>query len=240
MVMKFFAATLVALLLSACATKPEVSSAPPPSTAIPKTDAGAALVQQAAAFIAAKQPAQALPLADKAIAYYESTYRKSDALAYAARSAPESLLYAIQGYNEKTPTQVYGIEWSLAYFLRGFALVDLHRIPEARAAYDAAIKLSPRNSAYLSERAETDIAERNWQSALEIFEKALDAAAISPPDRKTAETTRALRGMAFAQVELGNLDEAKALHERALQLDPGNRKSLNELRYIQNLKARRT
>jgi len=238
MVMKFFAAILLSLLVSACATKPEASSPPPPLTAVPKTDAGAALVQQAGEAVAAKRPAQALLLADKAIAYYESTYRKSDVLAYASRSAPESLLYAMQGYKEKTPAQVYGIEWSLAYFLKGFALVDLHRIPEARAAYDAAIKLSPRNSAYLSERAEADIAERNWQSALEIFQKALDATDLSPPERKTAETTRALRGMAFAQIELGNLDMAKALHERVLQLDPGNEKSLNELRYIQNQKTR--
>lgn len=237
MVTKFFAVILLSLLLSACATKPEASS-PPPSAAGQKTDAGAALVQQATESVAAKKPAQALLLADKAIAYYESTYRKSGATAYSARSAAESLLYAMEGVKANTSVQVYDIEWSLAYFLRGFSLVDLHRIPEARIAFDAAIKLSPRNSAYLSERAETDIAERNWQGALETFQKALDAAEISPPERKTAETTRALRGMAYAQIELGNLDAAKALHERALQLDPGNEKSLNELRYIQNQKAR--
>jgi tetratricopeptide (TPR) repeat protein len=243
MVMKFFAAALLSLLVSACATQPETASPPnplPPLAAVPKADPGAALVRQAGEAVAAKKPAEALLLADKAIAYYEGTYRRNGVIAYAARSAPESLFYAVLGPKEKTSVHVYGIDWSLAYFLKGFALVDLHRIPEARAAYDAAIQLSPRNSAYLSERAETDIAERHWQSALEIFQRALDTAEISPPDRKTAETTRALRGMAFAQIELGNLDAAKALHERVLQLEPGNEKSLHELRYIQQQKARKT
>ncbi|KIQ34616.1 hypothetical protein RT97_07510 [Variovorax paradoxus] len=238
MVMKLFAAILLSLLVSACATQPEATS-PPPSAAVGKTvDAGAPLVQQAAVLIAAKRPAQALPLADQAIAYYESTYRKSAPLVYSARWPVESMLYALEGHKANTNSRVYGIEWGLAYFLRGFALVDLHRLPEARAAFDDAIKLSPRNSKYLSERAEVDIAERNWRPALEGFQKALESADLSPPELKTAETTRALRGMAFAQIELGNLDTAQALHERALQLDPGNEKSLNELRYIQSRKAR--
>ena len=239
MVMKFFAAILLSLLVSACATQPKTTS-PPPSAAAGKTvDAGAPLVQQAGALIAAKKPAQALPVADQAIAYYESTYRKSATLVYSARWPTESMLYVLEGLNAKADSRVYGIEWGFAYFLKGFALVDLHRFPEARAAFDEAIKLSPRNSKYLSERAEVDIAERNWRPALEMFQKALEAAELSPPEVKTAETTRALRGMAFAQIELGNLDAAKALHERVLQLEPGNEKSLNELRYIQQQKARK-
>lgn len=233
--MKFFAAILLSLLLSACATKPNVPAAPPAAQA-KSVDAGTALVAQAAVFLNTKKPAQALPLADQAIAYYESTYRKSGVLVFSARSLPESMLYALEGAEAKMSAQVYGVEWGLAYFAKGFALVDLHRIPEAKVAYDAAIKLSPRNSKYLSERAQIDIVERNWQKALEAFQKALDAADLSPPQLKTAETTRALRGMAFAQVELGNLAAAKALHERVLQLDPKNEMSLNELRYIQNQK----
>lgn len=237
--MKFFAAILLSLLLSACATKPNVP-APLPAAQAKSPDAGTALIEQAAVFLAAKKPAQALPLADQAIAYYESTYRKSGVLVFSSRSLPESMLYAMEGAKAKMSAQVYGIEWGLAYFLKGFALVDLHRIPEAKAAYDAAIRLSPNNSKYLSERAEIDAVERNWQKALEAFQKALDAADLSPPQLKTAETTRALRGMAFAQIELGNPAAAKALHERVLQLDPKNEKSLNELRYIQNQKKATT
>ena len=45
--------------------------------------------------------------------------------------------------------------------------------------------------------------------------------------------------MAFAQVELGNLDAAKALHERVLRIEPANPISLNELRYIRDLEAKR-
>ncbi|KQU84770.1 hypothetical protein ASC78_09750 [Variovorax sp. Root318D1] len=198
-----------------------------------------ALVRRAAELVSSKKPTEALPLLDQAIAQYERAYRESGVLAYSARSAPETLLYALEGHKQNIRAQVYGVEWGLAYFLKGFALIDLGRIPEAKAAYEAAIKLSPRNSQYLSERGHIHALERDWLGSLQAFDEALRAVELTPPALNTREKTRALRGMAFAQVELGNLNAAKALHERVLQIDPANRMSVNELQYIKDQLAKR-
>lgn len=237
MIFRLIAAMALALVLSACATKPEAPSSPNAVAATGDEEANR-WVYEAARLVAAHQPAQALPLAEKAIASYENAYRKEADLVYSARSPEESLLYALQGANAKTSTKVYGIHWGLAYFLKGYALVDLQRIAEARLAFDAAIALSPRNSKYLSERGEVENSQKNWAPALAIFKRALDAAEISPPRLKTSETTRALRGMAYAQIELGNLDAAKSLHQLVLLLDPQNKISRNELEYIDTQQRR--
>jgi len=144
----------------------------------------------------------------------------------------ETLVYVLEGPKANRPTKVHGPGWSLAYFAAGFALVDLHRNREAKEAFDAAIRLSPRNSKYLSERAHIDALEHNWRASLDGFKNSLDAVEFTPWDTKIPETTRALRGMAYAQIELGDLDAARALHGRVLELDPANTMSRDELRYI--------
>lgn len=99
--------------------------------------------------------------------------------------------------------------------------------------------LAPHNSHYLSERAEVYASQKDWATSLREFRAALAAAEVTPPELKNRELTRALRGMAFAQIELQNLDEAEALHRRVLQIDPNDAISLRELQYIRTLRARK-
>ena len=48
----------------------------------------------------------------------------------------------------------------------------------------------------------------------------------------------ALRGIGFALIELGKLDEAKKTFEESLKIDPGNKLALNELGYIRQLQEK--
>ena len=196
------------------------------------------LIRTASQHIVAKAPAKALPLLDEAIGYYEKTFRQPGADVYSARSSFESLMYVGEAAQGKKPARVYGEEWSAAYFYKGYALVDLQRVAEAKIAFDAAIKLAPRNAQYLAERGHIDALERNWPASLATFKKAADATEFSPADVKLKETTRAMRGIAFAQVELKDLDAAEATHRRVLQLDPSDAVSAKELKYIRGLRAR--
>jgi tetratricopeptide (TPR) repeat protein len=238
MSVKLCVAFLLSLLVCAFAPSPGALAASP-AEAAGNPDAADALVRRAAELVGARNHAQALPLLDEAIARYERAYRRPGVLVYSARSGPENLAYALAGHEKNIPIHVYGAEWGLAYFLRGFALIDLDRVPEAKAAYDAAIALSPRNSQYLSERAHIHAIERDWPGSLRAFDEALRAVELTPAPLYIQEQTRALRGMAFAQVELGNLDAAKTLHARVLRIDPANPMSMNELRYIRNLESKR-
>lgn len=236
---KLLMALLLATTLGACANKPASHVAPAAagttnsSSSAQVETANLRLLAQAAALVQAKKPAEALALAQSVVASFERLYRQDGVLSYSARSQIETLIYVLEGPKRSMSTVVHGPGWGLAYFMKGFALVDLQRLEEAKQAFDMAIELSPRNSKFLSERANIDVLERRWQASFDRFKEALDAAEMSPPDVKLSEFTRALRGMAFAQVELGDLKEAKALHERVLALDPDNAISKRELRFIE-------
>ena len=47
----------------------------------------------------------------------------------------------------------------------------------------------------------------------------------------------ALRGMGFALIEQGKLDEAEKKYKESLKADPDNKLALSELEYIKKLKA---
>ena len=52
------------------------------------------------------------------------------------------------------------------------------------------------------------------------------------------DKARALRGMGYSLIDLKKLDEATALFENSLTLEPGNQIALNEIDYIKMLKIR--
>lgn len=193
-----------------------------------RVDAAAKLLQQG-------KPVEAIDGVDKVIAHFEALRKEKTDAAYCARSPAESLVYLAQAAKDNTATTVYGSAWCDAYFLRGYALIELGRIGEARAALERAVQLAPREAHYRSELAELYAREKNWNEALAAFEASAQVAEESVDQaRKNAELGRALRGKGFVLVELGRLDEAEAMYRRCLALDPADRKAMNELRYVQS------
>jgi tetratricopeptide (TPR) repeat protein len=190
-------------------------------------DAAAKLLQQG-------KPAEAIDGIDKVIAHFEALRKEKTDLVYCARSPAESLVYLLQAAKDKTPTSVYGPAWCDAYFLRGYALIELGRNAEARAALERAVQLAPREAHYRSELAELYAREKNWNAALAAFDASAKVAEESvDKERKNAELGRALRGKGFVLVELGRLDEAEAMYRQCLALDPADKKAMNELRYVE-------
>jgi tetratricopeptide (TPR) repeat protein len=240
-----FVLPAVVLALSACTAPVSLPQGPAgpvatqSSTPAQRADAEAIkLVQSAFAQIKAKEPAKALVLANDAISYFEESYRQAGTRAYSARTHSEGLVYVLESAQAKTSAKSYAQAWGAAYYLKAYALIDLQRVPEAKVALDAAIDLAPRNAQYLAERGHIEALEHNWPASLATFQKALDAVEFSPPEVKLTETTRALRGLAFAKVELKDLDAAEALHKRVLQMDPTDVISPKEIQYIRGLRAR--
>lgn len=191
-------------------------------------------VDAAAKLLHERKPAEAIDGIDKVIAHFEALREDKTDLAYCARTPAESLVYALQAAKDKTPAVVYGPAWCDAYFLRGYALIELGRTGEARAALERAVQLAPREAHYRSELAELYAREKNWNDALAAFDVSAKVAEESvDQQRKNAELGRALRGKGFVLVELGRLDEAEAMYRRCLEIDPADRKATNELRYVQ-------
>jgi tetratricopeptide (TPR) repeat protein len=129
--------------------------------------------------------------------------------------------------------------WASAYFLKGYALQDLGRIAEAKAALKLALELSPWSSLYLSELGSVYKLEKNWREAKKAFEMAEEHAALAPDDLKAAELGLARRGLGYVLVELGQLDAAEKKYQECLKDNPKDTKAAAELEYVRGLKAKR-
>ena len=123
--------------------------------------------------------------------------------------------------------------------MKGYALLELGDVEAARDSIEQAIALSPGNATYLAERAYTLQVERKWEESMAAYLEAEEAADFSPEETQAKETARALRGRGFALIELERFDEAQALYERSLALDPEDKIAANELEYIRQMTERK-
>src|ERR1700719_1337333 len=176
------------------------------------------LLEDGRALITKKRPEEAIANCDKVIARFKSHYANSKEKVYCARSSAETLGYLLQagvdmgkGQFEKGKKNaiVLSSTWASAYFLKGYALQDLGRIAEAKAALTLALELSPWSSLYLSELGSIYKLEKNWREAKKTFEMAEEQAALSPDDLKAAELGLDRKGLGYVLVELGQLAEAE-------------------------------
>jgi tetratricopeptide (TPR) repeat protein len=178
---------------------------------------------------------------DLVIAHYERKYRNNEGQVYSSRMQTETLAYLLQ-HATGTPKQkatVYTYGWGLAYFLKGYAYVEMRRLPEAAAALDAALALSPKNSQYLSERGQVHLIEKDFAAAFEKFSAAETAArTFSPESVKTTELSRALRGQAYIHIEQGKLDDAERIYRQCLELNANDAMAKGQLRYIAGLREK--
>jgi len=138
----------------------------------------------------------------------------------------------------KNKAIVLSSTWANAYYMKGWALEELRKLSEARAAIKQASELSPFNSQYLSELAYLYVLEKGWAKAEELYKSAEEHASLSPDDVKKVELGRARRGLGYVFVELGRLDEAEKKYLQCLKDDPKDQKAAAELEYVRNLKPK--
>jgi len=178
---------------------------------------------------------------DKVIAMYEKAYRNGQVRVFSARSEPEAKQYLAEAASAKTTAKVVAGTWAYAYYMKGYALVELGRFSDAKASLQQAINLAPHNSQFLSELGATYQREKNWPLSLNAFESAeTQAREFTPIEQKTAELSRALRGQADVYVEQNQLDKAEALYRKCLELDASDTKAANKLLSIRAQRAKVT
>lgn len=141
----------------------------------------------------------------------------------------------------KTTTVAVADDICSAYFVKGFALIDLGKRGEALPNLEMAVEMDPDNQHYLNELAEWYKAERDWEKSLEIFTKASetsDLAIVLMEDKKqateisNATSCRAYRGIAFNHAEMRNWKKARSAIDKCLKLIPNDPRSQQELEYI--------
>jgi len=202
--------------------------------------ADAGKLNDAAMLIRAPQPQAAIDrILDPLIAAQEAENADRKETLYCSNTRAETLYCLLQAAREKKSAIALDGTLCNALFMRGFAEIDLGRIPAAEADHARMVALSPSNAHYLSEMGELQSRKHDWAAALSWFHRAETASGFAAPERVKAEQGRALRGIGYVDVELGKLDEAEAAYRRCLEIDPRDQKAQAELGYVLGLKAKR-
>ncbi|MGH8107236.1 MAG: tetratricopeptide repeat protein [Arenimonas sp.] len=196
---------------------------------------------QAQKLIASGKQREAIALLDETLAYYEARYPAGKTRWYVARTTRETVVYltgvAIFGdKTDKRDAMALSVAWADAYFLKGYAYIELGQLSEAKAAIEQALTLSPKNANYLVELAEIAKLERNWGLAYEYYKEAESASDFSPEDEKLSDLSHAKRGQAFVFIEQGKLDEAEKVLKECLKLNKNDKRAQEELDYIKKLR----
>jgi tetratricopeptide (TPR) repeat protein len=231
------------LLLAGCALQPTQAPKSTQTSAIQNPD-----VEQENLLLDAKlaikngMSQQAIDRAlDPIIVTFEHRWGYSPKRVYSARTQAETIYYLGESLARKEDAIVIGPVWAEAFELKAYALVDLGRNDEASVTLDKALALEPQQAAFLEELGARYETEKNWQRAMETFERAETAANLfTPPALHNDELARAWRGKAFVDVELGRLDEAEQLYLRCLDLDKNDKRAAAELGYVRHKRAETT
>jgi tetratricopeptide (TPR) repeat protein len=190
------------------------------------------LIEDARHLIDSKNPTAAILKCDEVIGAFQSHYGNTKQKIYCARTGSETLGSLLKAAVDKNNAIALSSAWANAYFMKAYALQDLHRLDDAKAMLQLALKLSPFNSQYLAELGEIYALEKNWPKAKQAFQEAEDNASLAPDSSIVDELGRARRGLGYVFVELGNLDEAEKKCRQCLTANANDNKAKAELKYV--------
>lgn len=215
---------------ASAASAPQAAS---PAAAAPDVQQSRTL-QEALRLLRARRPQQAILAADEVIEYYASRQRNSPQKVFCARTAAEARHY-LETHARANPGQDALVvrNWCDAYYIKGYALVDLRQLPEARVAIEAALALAPANAQYHAELAAIHSVEKNWEASLASY-AAAEAAAEYSEGARTMQLARIHRGAGAVLLEMKRYDEAAQRYQRSLDLEPDNAQAKRQLEVIRD------
>ncbi|MEO8001728.1 MAG: tetratricopeptide repeat protein, partial [Arenimonas sp.] len=179
-------------------------------------------LMQAKNLIASRNSTEAISLIDQTLEYYRTIYPDGKTRWYVARTPEETFYYMTSSAilpdstSDKKDAATLYVAWAEAYFLKGYAYVELGQINEAKAALEQALYLTPQNANYMIELAEVSKLERDWGEAYRLYTQAEEATRFSPLDEKASDLSHAKRGQAFVFIEQGKLNEAEKILKQCL------------------------
>lgn len=194
-------------------------------------------IRQAIAALEAKQPTEALKLADPLATELEKAL-SGDAQVRCVDSTEGLLMETFLATASKGTTSFVAYDLCTAAFIKGFALIDLGKRREAQPHLERAATSAPDNPQFLGELAEWYKMEKNWPRAGALFTKAAEAAQDNAGENGFW-LRRAWRGLGFVKIETGDLDGAEALFKKCLEMDANDAGAKNELAYIAQERQRR-
>ena len=241
----------IAVAILGCMSVPLLAAAAPPVAAAPAAvltpDQIAKLLEEGTGVLKQGNPELALKNYFEPVnqSFMRQTAKAgADDEIYASHSATETAAYAgkVAKENEgaKTPLHLVIVDgtWTDALVLKARAQVELKRIDQAKSTLNQATILSPAYPSVWLEMASIYQGEKNWEKALGTYKTAANyAGAIEEKALQTQMLTAGLRGQAAALIELTRLDEAEALYQRCVKLNPGDTAATDGLAKISALRG---
>lgn len=224
----------IAGLLLAVQAAPAPPAAKPPSLderMTPQLHAAAQLVRN-------HQPQAAIDTLAPVPAAYDADHARETRRIYCGMSVQEAILYAGMAAKDKTSAVILPPGYCTALYLKGYALVDLDRVAEAKAIYERLLTLAPMYAQYQTEYGQLIRLEKDWPRMLAICTKAGDAAKIADPAIRPMQQGAALRCQGYALIELHRYDEAEQWYRDALAINPKDAVAQHELGYIAQQRAK--
>ncbi|MCW8132503.1 MAG: tetratricopeptide repeat protein [Planctomycetota bacterium] len=146
----------------------------------------------------------------------------------------------LEAYKKDHPDQdVAWIDWSYLETMHMLAFVAASK-RDFKAALDYLAqeeKVAPFSAAAHNERGYIFNHMGKYKEAVEEYKKGKALAERFETGR--TDLPIALRGMGFALIELGQLDEAQKVFEQSLKIDPNNSTAKNELLYIEQMRQQK-
>lgn len=177
---------------------------------------------------------------DSLIADYSRDYAKEKRLIFCGGTPAETLLYMTLGSAAKKSAVAIDSGWCQALWAKGYILVDKKEYAAALPFLERAVAMAPSHAHYLAELGYAYQALKDWQKSYDTYARVIPSAELSAPEFRNQDLGRGWRGMGFALIEMGKLDEAEALFRKCLELDPNDAKAKNELQYIAEQRAKKT
>ncbi|WP_294309284.1 hypothetical protein [uncultured Sphingomonas sp.] len=230
----------MSLLSSIAALLLAVQAAPAPPVAKPPSldERMTPQLQAAARSVRAHQPQAAIDILTPVLAAYDADHANETRRIYCGMSVQETILYAGMAAKDKTSAVILPPGYCTALYLKGYALVDLGRVAEAKAIYERLLVLAPIYAQYQTEYGQLIRLEKDWPRMLAICTKAGEAAAIADPAIRPMQQGAALRCQGYALVELHRYDEAEKRYRDALALNANDAVAQHELGYIAQQRAK--
>lgn len=201
--------------------------------------ARSAQIDAAAASIKAGRPQEAIDTLTPVIAAYEAEHASDKRHQFCGMSTVETLTYMTIPSENKLGAVAYGPDYCNALYLKGYALIDLGRIAEARVFYERVVALAPMHAHFITELGQSYRYEKNWPKMLETCLHAEEMVAFAGQDNENREKALAWHCQGYALSELGRLDEAEKRYRDSLALDPEDAVAKNELQYIAQQRAKK-
>ncbi|WP_067739187.1 tetratricopeptide repeat protein [Novosphingobium naphthalenivorans] len=138
-----------------------------------------------------------------------------------------------------SPKQVVLVDGALcdAHFGKGYALIDLGRGDLAETELLKAMQMAPGDAHFANEYAELFKSRREWQKSYDAFAHAWAIADKDKTGPDAGLAARALRGMGYDKMQMGDLDEAARLFRQSQDYEPGSEAAKFELGNIARKQA---